>query len=56
MIVKLMEEKMKIAVYILTGIFALMAAVDIVYIFGFVMGDIRSVCERKLRKKYSKEK
>ena len=47
---------MKIAICVISGIFAAMAAVDIVYIFGLVMGDIRSNYERKLRKKYSKEK
>lgn len=47
---------MKIAVYVISGIFAAMAAVDIVYIFGLIVGEIRSNYERKLRKKYSKEK
>lgn len=47
---------MKIAICVISGIFAAMAAVDIVYLFCLVMGDIRSNYERKLRKKYSREK
>lgn len=47
---------MKIALRVVAGIVAFMGTVDIVYLFGLVLGDIRSNYERKLRKKYSKEK
>ena len=47
---------MKIVVCVISGIFAAMAAVDIVYLFGLVLGDIRSNYEHKQRKKYAKEK
>lgn len=47
---------MKIAVCVISGIFAAMAAVDIVYLFGLVLGDVRSSYERKQRKKYFNEK
>jgi len=47
---------MKIAVRVVAGIIAFMGTVDIVYLFGLVVGEIHSSYEHKQRKKYAKEK
>jgi len=50
-----LEVKMRTALYVLGGIIGTMFVVDVVYIFGLVLGEARSGYQRKQRKKYGKE-
>lgn len=46
---------MRTALYVLGGIIGTMFVVDVVYIFGIVLGEASSSCQRKQHKKYGKE-
>lgn len=47
---------MRMAIGIVSGVLALMAAVDIVYVFCIIVSDMKAEHERKMRKKYVKER
>lgn len=49
------RRKMKIALYVLSGVIGTIFVVDAVYIFRLVVDDIHDSYQRKQRRKYGKK-